>query len=61
MFIIDPQGKVVYQGAIDDAPSTDAADIATAKNYVAETLSLALAGEPVSGFATKSYGCSVKY
>ncbi len=61
MFIIDPQGKLVYQGAIDDIPSTDADDIDIAKNYVDETLSLALSGGQVISFATKSYGCSVKY
>jgi len=61
MFIIDPQGKLVYQGAIDDVSSVDADDIPDAKNYVGETLDLALAGGPVTGFATKSYGCSVKY
>ena len=61
MFIIDPQGKLVYQGAIDDIPSTDADDVDSAKNYVDETLSLALSGGQVISFATKSYGCSVKY
>jgi len=61
MFIIDPQGKLVYQGAIDDVSSADPADIPDAKNYVGETLDLALAGGSVKGFATKSYGCSVKY
>jgi len=61
MFIIDPEGTLVYQGAIDDVPSTDAEDIEGAKNYVDETLSLALSGQDVSAYSTKSYGCSVKY
>ena len=61
MFIIDPEGNLIYQGAIDDKPSTDPEDLATAKNYVDDTLSSALAGQPVSPFSTKSYGCSVKY
>ena len=61
MFIIDTEGKLVYQGAIDDVSSTDADDIPDAKNYVGDTLDLALAGGFVTGFATKSYGCSVKY
>jgi len=61
MFIIDQQGKLVYQGAIDDVSSADAEDIPDAKNYVRETLDLALTGGSVKGFATKSYGCSVKY
>ena len=61
MFIIDPQGVLVYQGAIDDMPSTDEEDVALAKNYVDQALSAVLAGQLVSAFATKSYGCSVKY
>ena len=61
MFIIDPDGKLIYQGAIDDMPSTDPEDIVLAKNYVDDTLSSVLAGQPVAPFSTKSYGCSVKY
>ena len=33
MFIIDPSGKVVYNGAIDDKRSTDVADVKVAKNW----------------------------
>ena len=61
MFIIDPQGTLVYQGAIDDMPSTDPEDVTLARNYIDETLSALLSGGQVSAFATKSYGCSVKY
>ena len=61
MFIINPEGVVIYQGAIDDIPSTDTADVANAQNYVDTTLGLALASQPVSVSSTKSYGCSVKY
>ncbi len=61
MFIINPEGVVIYQGAIDDKASADAADIAAAKNYVKAALDEAMAGQPVTDSATKSYGCSVKY
>lgn len=61
MYIINPQGKLVYNGAIDDKPSTDPADIPGAKNYVAQALTEAMAGKPVSQPATTPYGCSVKY
>lgn len=61
IFIINAKGELIYQGAIDDTPSFDPADITTAKNYVEEILSSILAGETVSPTATKSYGCSVKY
>ena len=61
MFVIDPQGVLIYQGAIDDIPSTDSADVAKAKNYVREALDSSMSGKPVAVNMTKSYGCSVKY
>ena len=61
MFIVDPKGTLIYAGGIDDTPSTDQADIKTAKNYVQKALDEALAGKPVSTASTQSYGCSVKY
>lgn len=61
MFIINPKGDVIYQGAIDDKASADPADIASSKNYVRDALSEAMAGGEVAMNTTKSYGCSVKY
>ena len=61
MFVIDPKGTVVYSGAIDDTPSTDKADIATAKNYIVAALDSALSGKKVETAVTQPYGCSVKY
>ena len=61
MFVIDPKGILIYQGAIDDIPSADPADVAKAKNYVKTALDAAMNGKPVAVAATKSYGCSVKY
>ena len=61
MFVIDPQGKLVYAGAIDDKPTSDAEDIAGAKNYVAAALDESMAGKPVTVASTKSYGCGVHY
>jgi peroxiredoxin len=61
MFVIDPKGILIYNGAIDDKPTADLADVATAKNYLSQALSEALAGKPVSEPATKPYGCTVKY
>ncbi len=61
MFIINPDGVLIYDGAIDDKPTTDTADIATAHNYVSEALEEAMAGKPVSTPVTRPYGCSVKY
>lgn len=61
MFVIDPKGILVYQGAIDDIASADATDVEKATNYVRQALDEAMSGKPVSVSTTKSYGCSVKY
>ena len=61
MFVIDPQGKVIYAGAIDDKPTPDVDDIRGADNYVSDALTAAMAGKPVAVPYTRSYGCSVKY
>lgn len=61
MYIIDPKGTLVYQGAIDDNSDTDVEVIAKSKNYVAENLDAVLAKKPIVTASTKSYGCSVKY
>lgn len=61
MFVIDPEGVIIYQGAIDSNPSFDVKDIPDAENYVVAALEAAMAGEEVEVGSTKSYGCSVKY
>jgi len=61
MFIIDPAGKLIYDGAIDDHPTPDPQDITISKNYVSQALSEAMAGKPVSTPTSRPYGCSVKY
>ena len=61
MYIIDPQGKVVYNGAIDDKRSTNVEDVKGAKNYVVAALDEMKAGKPVSTPTTSPYGCTVKY
>jgi hypothetical protein len=61
MAVIDPTGKLAYIGAIDDRPSSDPRDIATAKNYVTAALDDLAAGKPVAVAATRAYGCSIKY
>jgi hypothetical protein len=60
--ILDPQGKIVYEGAIDDQPTPDPASLkAVQHNYLNEALDAAMGGKPVATPVTKSYGCSVKY
>lgn len=61
MFIVDPNGTLIYNGAIDDHPSSDENDIARSKNYVSAALQEATAGKPVTEPTTRPYGCSVKY
>ena len=61
IFIIDENGNLVYQGAIDDRPSSDVSDIDGATNYVTTTFAALDAGAPVEPAVTKAYGCSVKY
>ena len=61
MYIIDPQGVLVYAGGIDSKATANPADIATATNHVKVALNEALAGKPISQAATRPYGCSVKY
>jgi hypothetical protein len=61
MYLIDPQGKLLYAGAIDSKPTSNPADIASATNYVTQALGEALAGKPVSTPTSRAYGCSIKY
>jgi peroxiredoxin len=61
MYIIDPSGNLIYNGAIDDHPTADQSDISGSKNYVSAALDEALSGKPVSAASTTPYGCSVKY
>ncbi len=61
MFVIDPQGKLVYEGAIDDQPTPEPSSIKGAHNYVSAALEEAMAGKPVATPVTRAYGCSVKY
>jgi hypothetical protein len=61
MYVIDPQGKLVYAGAIDSKSTARKEDVKTATNYVAAALDESLAGKPVSKATSEPYGCSVKY
>lgn len=61
MYIVNPEGTLIYQGAIDSIPSFDVEDIAKAENYVLLAVSEAKAGKALTHPSTTSYGCSVKY
>jgi len=61
MFVIDAEGRVVYNGAIDDRPTSDLDDLEGATNYVVPAIAAAQAGRPADPATTQPYGCSVKY
>ncbi len=61
MVIINPEGKIVYEGAIDSKATPNPGDIPSSTNYVKVALDESLSGKPVSNPTTKPYGCSVKY
>jgi peroxiredoxin len=61
MYIINPQGNLVYAGGIDSIASASVSDIKSATNYVKVGLAQAVAGKPISAAQTRPYGCSVKY
>lgn len=61
MFVISPEQKIVYAGAIDDNSSSDPAVIPASKNYVAAALDASFAGKKVAVQSSKPYGCGVKY
>lgn len=61
LFVINAQGTLVYNGAIDSIRSSNPEDIAKATNYVTAALAALKAGKPVEKPVTEPYGCSVKY
>lgn len=62
MYVIDGKGTLIYQGAIDDQPSTEAASLKKVKShYLKDAVDAALAGKKLAKDQTKAYGCSVKY
>jgi peroxiredoxin len=61
MYIINPDGKLVYEGAIDSKPTTSVADLKVATNYVKVALDDSMTGKSVPQTVTRPYGCSVKY
>lgn len=61
MFVINPEGEVVYAGAIDDNDSASPRAIDGATNYVAAALDAGMNGQPIAVASSRAYGCSVKY
>jgi hypothetical protein len=61
IYLIDSEGTLVYQGAIDSIRSTKPSDVAKANNYLKAAYASAKAGEPIANATTVPYGCSIKY
>lgn len=61
MFIINAEGKVAYNGAIDSKPTTKAEDVASAEPLFKNALDAVLGGKEVADAKNKPYGCGVKY
>jgi sensor domain CHASE-containing protein len=61
MFVIDPEGTLIYRGAIDEHRGTSSNAIEGARNHVVEALREAMAGQPVTVKSTQPYGCAVRY
>lgn len=61
MYVITPDSKLAYMGAIDDKPTTRRDDVKGAKNYVVAAMDDLKAGRPVATARTTAYGCTVKY
>lgn len=61
MYIIDGEGVLRYQGAIDDRPSARPETLEGATNYVRAALADLAAGQAVQTAETTPYGCTVKY
>ncbi len=61
MYVINPEGKLVYQGAIDDKPSAKPESLNGAKPYLVNALDASMSGKPIAETTTTAYGCAVKY
>jgi peroxiredoxin len=61
MYVIDAQGRLAYQGAIDDKASTEQSDVKGARNFVRDAVDSLVSGQKINLAETKAYGCGVKY
>jgi peroxiredoxin len=63
MYVINPEGVLVYRGAIDNSPDGEGQSPEGGKlvNYVDGAISAVRSGAKVSPAETKAYGCGVKY
>jgi len=58
VFLFDTNGRLVYEGAIDDSPS-DAGQ--AQERYFRDALEQLIAGQPVRVQKTRAFGCTIKF
>ncbi|MBC8064434.1 MAG: thioredoxin family protein [Chlorobia bacterium] len=61
MYVINPEGKIIYAGGIDNKAVSKPQTDPSVTNYVTQALSEAMAGKEVSVKKARPYGCGVKY
>lgn len=61
MVVVDPEGKMIYQGALDNQPRGNPVDGEPAINYVTTALRQSMQGEEVAFAVTEAYGCEIRY
>jgi peroxiredoxin len=61
VYVIGPDGTLLYQGAVDDRRTSDASDVSRANNFLNPAIDAILSGGSVATPSTRPYGCSVKY
>ena len=61
MRVIDAQGRLLYEGGIDDRPTNKVEDLEGANNYVQAALGDIKAGRTVQNGFAQPYGCAIKY
>lgn len=61
MRVIDPEGRILFAGGIDDRPTNKVEDLEGANNFVRAALADMKAGRPVATAFAQPYGCGIKY
>lgn len=61
MFIINPEGVLEYNGAIDDRPTPRVRDLEGARNFIDEAMDALKNGNNAAVRTNTPYGCTVKY
>jgi len=61
MVVVNPEGNIIYEGAIDSKATPNPGDIPNSTNYVRAALDESLGGKSVTTAKTKPYGCAVEY